>query len=67
MSEQKSSASFGYQLFHLGLDGSVGRPHGVQARSDTEALHIAWTKIDRFPVELWQGARLIARLDPPAV
>ena len=51
-----------YRLY--GLDGvrKVASAEWFEAEDDTSAIEVAKKKMDGHTSELWQGARLVARL-----
>jgi len=53
----------GYRLY--GLDGvdKVASGEWVEADDDHDAIEIAREKFDGTPCEVWQGSRLVARLE----
>ncbi len=54
-----------YRLYPIAESGRVlGPPRALQAENDSEALRIACDAIESETVELWTGARLVAKLTP---
>jgi hypothetical protein len=53
----------GYRLY--GLDGvdKVASGEWIEADDDETAIEIAKEKLDGTPYELWQGQRLVARIE----
>ena len=53
----------GYRLY--GLDGvnKVVSAEWIEAEHDSGAIAVAKEKMDGQPVELWQGLRLVARIE----
>lgn len=53
-----------YRIVTIGRDGKLSRHRGVVCDNDDDA--IVWAKqfVDEAPVELWRGARFVARLEP---
>ena len=53
----------GYRLY--GLDGldKVESAEWIEAEDDSDALDVAKEKMDGHDCELWQGSRLVARLE----
>ena len=54
----------GYRLY--GLDGvaKVASGEWFEADDDDTAIEAAKNKMDGSPCEIWQGRRLVARLEP---
>lgn len=53
----------GYRFY--GLDGvnKVASAEWIEAEDDTEAIEVAKERMDGHDCELWQGSRLVARLE----
>ncbi len=65
MAEDPSlTASPLYRVFRIDTDGRILGSEILEATDDLEALSQAQDKIDEFGVELWDRARLVARLGP---
>ncbi len=60
-----STAPLGYRVLHIGADGRIQKPDVVEAVTDSEALRLAWLKLEGLPIEIWRGQRFIGRIDPP--
>lgn len=54
-----------YRVSFLGLEGRILRTKLIMAGDDTEALARATELLDGRAITLWDGARLVERLDPP--
>lgn len=52
-----------YRLYCLDGAGKVESAEWVEADDDQAAIEVATDKQDGHQCELWQGARLVARLD----
>jgi len=44
----------------------IGAVHPVTLKSDAEAMQLARRFTDQAAVEVWEGTRLVARLEPAA-
>ena len=54
-----------YRVFFIGPSGKIaGPPAIIEAGDDDIALRQARALVDGHAVELWDGSRLIRRLDP---
>jgi hypothetical protein len=54
-----------YRAFEIGEDGHViGRADLRFCRNDTAAKVFAKRLVDDRPIEVWDGARLLARFEP---
>ena len=54
-----------YRLYVLDEADRIYRPaHYLEAPTDDLAIEIAARLLDRRVIELWRGARLVARLEP---
>jgi hypothetical protein len=57
-----ASAMRHYRVYFVSDDGHISAPaHVIECEDDQEAIGKATQLTDGKPVELWQGARLIAR------
>lgn len=56
----------GYRLYRLDGDGKVLSAQWLEAADDASALDAAAGRCEGRPAELWQGKRLVARIDPHA-
>ena len=54
----------GYQLYFLNTAGAVVRREEFDFENDAEALAHAKQFVDGLALELWSGARIIARMNP---
>ncbi len=52
-----------YRAFPIGDDGHLLPAEIIEAESDSEAIRIVKTKLDGKPIEVWDHARLVARLE----
>ena len=53
-----------YRIYVLNADDHVVTPpHIFKCADDGEAVHLAWQYVDRTPVEVWDGATFVARLE----
>ncbi len=54
-----------YRLYRLdGADQIAGAAEPIVADDDETAVAMARAARSRSPLELWQGRRLVARIDP---
>jgi hypothetical protein len=53
-----------YRIVTIHHDGKLGRHRGFVCASDDDAIVWANQLVNEAPVELWSGARFIARLEP---
>jgi hypothetical protein len=53
----------GYRLYCLDGVSKVASGEWIDADDDTGAIGIANDRFDGYECELWQGKRLVARLD----
>lgn len=53
----------GYRLYCLDGASKVSSAEWIDAEDDNAAIKVAETMFDGYECELWQGTRLIARLD----
>ena len=51
-----------YKLYCIGLDGHIERRHDYKARDDLAALDRAKQICGPHEVEVWEGARMVARV-----
>jgi hypothetical protein len=51
-----------YKLYCIGRDGHIERRHDYHAREDVDALDRAREICGPHEVEVWEGARFIARI-----
>ena len=51
-----------YRLYRLGYDNHILLGAGLEAANDVVAVEAAKGYLGECPLELWQGARLVARL-----
>lgn len=54
----------GYYVYTLGNDGHIIDRQSITCDSDEEAKERAKRLVDGYPVEMWQGARKVARFRP---
>ena len=52
-----------YRLYCLDGANKVASAEWIDAEDDNAAIKVAQTMFDGYECELWQGTRLIARLD----
>ena len=56
-----------YRIYELDRSTKhIGAVHPVTLKSDTEAMQLARRFTDQAAVEVWEGTRLVARLEPTA-
>ena len=55
-----------YRVVTIDEAGNVGRYRTFLCDNDEDAIVWAKQSIDKVAVELWSGARFIARLEPPS-
>jgi hypothetical protein len=54
-----------YRLYSLKNGNQIpGPPKILLCASDEEAIALASTFLDRFDIEIWQGPRVLTRLQP---
>lgn len=53
-----------YRIVTINHDGKLGRHRGFVCDDDDDAIVWAKQLVDEAPVELWTGARFVARLEP---
>jgi hypothetical protein len=54
-----------YRIVTINYDGKLSRHRGFVCDNDDDAIVWAKQSVDEAPVELWCGARFVARLEPP--
>ena len=52
-----------YRIYQLGGDGRISTADWIEAKDDEAALEAARTKFRSIGFELWQGQRLVARMN----
>jgi len=56
-----------YRIYFLTEAGHLaGPPRIVTCDSDGEAMELATPMVDEFAAELWDGARVVGKIPPPA-
>jgi hypothetical protein len=55
-----------YRAYHVGDDDRFRAGFNIDCVDDQEAIQIAKRLVNIFDVELWQGCRMVARLQPTA-
>lgn len=56
-----------YRLYAIADTGRIlAPPRAMHAEDDSEALRMACDSLETETLELWAGARLVAKLKPPA-
>jgi hypothetical protein len=55
-----------YRLYHIDGAGSFAAAEWVEAEDDAAAVRAAHAMKKSVACELWQGSRLIARIEPEA-
>lgn len=56
-----------YRIYELDRSTKhIGAVHPVTLKSDAEAMQLARRFTDQAAVEVWEGTRLVARLEPTA-
>jgi len=53
-----------YRIVTIDYDGKLSRHRGFACDNDDDAIVWAKQLVDAAPVELWSGARFVARLEP---
>lgn len=53
-----------YRIVAINQDGKLSRHRGFLCDDDDDAIVWAKQLVDEAPVELWSGARFVARLEP---
>ena len=53
-----------YRIVKIDYDGQLSRHRGFVCDNDDDAIVWAKQLVDEAPVELWSGARFVARLEP---
>ena len=53
-----------YRIVSVENAGKVSSPRNFTCANDKDAIVWAKQSVDESPVELWSGARFIARLEP---
>ena len=53
-----------YRIVTVDIAGQLGRHRSFVCDSDSDAIIWAKQLVDDAPVELWNGARFVARLEP---
>jgi hypothetical protein len=53
-----------YRLYSMSANNIAGPPQIVQCASDQQAIAAAKGLLDRHDIEIWQGARVVTRLQP---
>jgi hypothetical protein len=53
-----------YRVVTIDYDGKLSRHRGFVCDNDDDAIVWAKQSVDVAPVELWCGARFVARLEP---
>ena len=57
----------GYKLYTLDCEGKIDRaPRPIRAEFDDQAIKFARALRLQTTCEIWEGARLVARIDPSA-
>jgi hypothetical protein len=64
MDEPTTSSPIGYRLFHIGPTGRIEKSEEIEALGDNEALAFASSRLKELPIEVWQGACLIGKIEP---
>ena len=52
-----------YRIYSVGSDGHFMKSECLECASDEDAIKQAGQSIDTYDVELWSGARVVARLN----
>jgi hypothetical protein len=55
-----------YRIITIAKDGELSRHRSFVCDNDDDAVVWAKHSVDKAPVELWTGARFVARLEPKA-
>ena len=53
-----------YRAYPIAPDGKVLVPKHVHAESDEQAIEEMKKIVDSYPMEIWEGARSIAKVAP---
>jgi hypothetical protein len=54
-----------YRFYSITKDGHIDRPpSAIQLANDEAALDEAKRRLDGHAIEIWQGTRIVAHLDP---
>jgi hypothetical protein len=53
-----------YRVYSLDHSGHISRARDVECRDDLDALALAEQTARRESMEVWQGARFVARVKP---
>jgi hypothetical protein len=54
-----------YRFYKIAKDGHIAGPPAAQdLPNDSAALEEAKRQVDGHAIEIWQGARIVAHLDP---
>jgi hypothetical protein len=53
-----------YRVVTIDCDGKLSRHRGFVCDNDDDAIVWAKQLVDEAPVELWSGARFVARFEP---
>jgi hypothetical protein len=53
-----------YRIVTIENDGALSRHRSFVCDNDTDAVVWANQLLDKAPIELWSGARFVARLEP---
>lgn len=62
---RQSAQMANYRLVTIEQAGKLGRHRAFVSDNDDDAIVWAKQLVDGAPVELWSGARFVARLEPP--
>ena len=54
-----------YRAYQIGLDGRIKAGAELDCADDEAAIDAAKALVGEFAVELWQGTRMVARLEAP--
>jgi hypothetical protein len=60
---ERASQMVEYRIYSIGSDGHFMKSECLECPSDEEAIKLAGQSIDTCDVELWSGARVVARLN----
>jgi hypothetical protein len=57
----------GYRLYFLDRDDHIHSAINLDCADDDQAVALAHEHHDGAPMELWQGARLVKRIEDPGM
>jgi hypothetical protein len=60
---RKAAQMVEYRIYSVGSDGHFMKSECLECPSDEDAIKQAGQSIDTYDVELWSGARVVAKLN----